>query len=308
MNQLVGLFVVASSLPLLWLALRNDTHDDEEVNFAEFGERTSATAGADLREVMLRARTVPRLLPPLVESIGQALYRVAPSGIAAALERSIYLCGMQGRISLTTLLVMKCATTIGGGGVALICVVNLDGILRWLLGAGSLVIGFSLVNIVLNGRSTRRQAEIRRCLPDVLDQMSVCVEAGLAVDAAMLRAAKTTGGPLAEELGRTIQDIRLGATRSTALSAMIERSDVADIRYFARALIQGEKTGVPIARVLRMQSEDARERRRQAAEEQAMKLPVKMLGPLMLCILPALFIVVLGPAIMSLIDSGLSGG
>lgn len=309
MNQLLGLLVLGSSLPLLWLALRSNHRDNGEVSFAEFGERTDDPDGTvDLHEVMLRARTVPRLMRPLIESLGQTLQRVAPSGIAAGIERSIYLCGLQGRVSVTTLLVAKFASTVAGFGIGLLCLVSFDGILQPVLAVGSVVVGFVAVNVVLNGRAARRQIEIRNSLPDVLDQMSVCVEAGLGFDAAMLRAAKTAGGPLAEELGRTIQDIRLGASRSAALTAMMDRSDVPEIRFFARALMQAEKTGVPIARVLRIQSEDARERRRQQAEEQAMKLPVKLLGPLMLCILPALFIVVLGPAIMSLIDTGLTGG
>jgi len=310
MTQFLGVLVLGSALPLLWLALRSrDRNGTGEITFAEFSTEPAATDGAvDLHEVVLQIRTVPRLLRPVLDSFGRTLQQFAPSSIAANLEKTVFLCGLQGRVSVTTLVLAKFASTVLGMLIGLVCLATFDGVLRIVMSVGSVVIGFFIVNIMLNGRASKRQTAIRHRLPDVLDQMSVCVEAGLGFDAAMLRAAKSAGGPLAEELGRTIQDIRLGASRSMALASLVERSDVPEIRLFARALMQAEKTGVPIARVLRVQAEDARERRRQLAEERAMKLPVKMLGPLMLCILPALFIVVLGPAIMSLLDSGFTGG
>ncbi len=313
MPQMIGLLVLVGALPLLWLALRSDRTPKEN----EDGEETPAWAIAaaqggasnavDLHDVVLQMRTIPRLFKPVMERFGKAIQRVTPGGIGSGLERAVNLCGLQGRVSVTTLLAAKAMTTIvgvlGGGYVFF----TWTGKKRFLV-AGALVwVGWAVVNILMNGRGKRRQTLIQHKLPDVLDQMSVCVEAGLGFDAAMLRAAKSCGGPLGEELGRTIQDIRLGASRSQALNALVDRSSVAEVRFFARALIQAEKTGIPMARVLRVQAEDSRERRRQIAEEKAMKLPVKMLGPLMVCILPALFIVVLGPAIMRIAESGLGG-
>jgi tight adherence protein C len=333
MPQLIGLGVLVAALPLLWLALRTDAPkgadpadrpeaDDHDTVPGRGGRDrarpaadqpawvTAAAEGrivnpVDLHDVMLQMRTIPRLVRPVLERFGKAVQRVTPGGIGASLERSIYLCGLQGRVSVTTLLAAKAISAAVGVAAAAYTFTTFNGIFRFLLTGGLLFIGWSLVNIIMNGRGKERQTSIQRKLPDVLDQMSVCVEAGLGFDAAMLRAAKSAGGPLGEELGRTIQDIRLGASRSQALNSLVQRSSVPEVRLFARALMQAEKTGIPVAKVLRIQAEDARERRRQLAEESAMKLPVKMLGPLMLCILPALFIVILGPAIMSIATSGL---
>lgn len=313
MPQLIGLLALFGALPLLWLALRSDRGPDTPSG----GEETPAWAAAagrsqgsavDLHDVVLQMRTIPRLFKPVMERFGKVVERVTPGGIGAGLEQSINLCGLQGRVSVGTLLAAKAMTSVAGLMLAGYIFLTWTGVLRWVLTGAALFVGWSVVNILMNGRGNRRQQLIMNRLPDVLDQMSVCVEAGLGFDAAMLRAAKSAGGPLAEELGRTIQDIRLGASRSDALNALVARSSVQEVRFFARALIQAEKTGIPMAKVLRVQAEDSRERRRQRAEERAMKLPVKMLGPLMLCILPSLFIVVLGPAIMKIAESGLGGG
>ena len=251
-------------------------------------------------------RTVPRLVRPVLERFGKVVQRFTPGGIGSSLERSIYLCGLQGRVSVTTLLAAKFISTVGGARPSASTrssrsPASSDWLLTRRRCSSS---GFFLVNILMNGRGIEApDRSIQHKLPDVLDQMSVCVEAGPrlrrrhAAGRQELRGARS-----ARSSGRTIQDIRLGASRSMALTSLVERSSVPEVRLFARALIQAEKTGIPVAKVLRVQAEDARERRRQMAEEKAMKLPVKMLGPLMLCILPALFIVILGPAIMSIVE------
>jgi tight adherence protein C len=316
-QQLLGLLILSSSLPLLWLALRQggpgrdeatETGDPDKPVWADPAQRRAAEEALDLHDVMSQMRTVPRLMQTMAGTFGDRLRRFAPGSMHGKLQRSINMAGLQGRLSANVLLAAKFLTTILGLVLGVLCMATFDGKARWLLGVGFVAMGFFLVNILVDGRGSKRQHAIASRLPDVLDQISVCVEAGLGFDAAMLRTAKSVGGPLGEELGRTIQDIRLGASRATALNSLVERSSVPEVRLFARALIQAERSGIPIARVLRAQAEDARERRRQAAEEAAMKLPVKMLGPLMLCILPALFIVILGPAALTLMNSGLTGG
>ena len=131
--------------------------------------------------------------------------------------------------------------------------------------------------------------------------MTIAVEAGLSFDSAMARAAKNGAGPLAEELARTLQDMQVGRTRRQAYTAMAERVDVPDLRRFVRSVIQADAFGVPVAGVLRMQASEMRLKRRQYAEEKAMQIPVKVVFPLMLCILPVLFIVLLGPAAMDIV-------
>jgi tight adherence protein C len=138
----------------------------------------------------------------------------------------------------------------------------------------------------------------------VLDQLTVCVEAGLGFDAALNRCVANNYNALADELGRTLQDIRLGAQRATAFRNLLDRTNVPELRLFVKALMQADKAGVPLARILRIQSDEVREKRRQAAEERAMKLPVLLIMPLVLCILPSLFLVIMGPAVIVMIEEG----
>ncbi len=138
-------------------------------------------------------------------------------------------------------------------------------------------------------------------LADTLDQMTIAVEAGLGFESAMARAGRNGKGPLAEELVRTLQDIAVGQPRRDAYLALAERTGVPDLRRFIRAVVQADAYGVSIADVLRTQAQEMRLKRRQRAEEKAMQIPVKVIFPLILCILPTLFIVLLGPAVLRII-------
>jgi tight adherence protein C len=169
------------------------------------------------------------------------------------------------------------------------------------------VLMFFAPDIVISARATERQRNILFALPDTLDQMTICMEAGLAFEAAMARASHSNSGPLAQEMVHTLQEIQVGVGRRDALSALAKRSDVTDLRHFVTAVLQAERYGVPIARVLNDQAAELRLRRRQRAEEAARKLPLKLIFPLILFIMPPLFIIVVGPAALQLMDS-LSGG
>ncbi|SDO20785.1 tight adherence protein C [Nakamurella panacisegetis] len=166
---------------------------------------------------------------------------------------------------------------------------------RYLLAVLVTVVAHFLPDLLLYSRGQERQAAMGLELADTLDQMTIAVEAGLGFEGAMLRAAKNGRGPLAEELIRTLQDMQLGQSRREAYLALANRTSVPDLRRFLRAVIQADLYGIAIAGVLRTQAHEMRMKRRQAAEEKAMKIPVKVIFPLMLCILPALFIVLLGP-------------
>jgi tight adherence protein C len=165
-------------------------------------------------------------------------------------------------------------------------------------------IGYLSTDFYLDKAASKRQTEIQHSLPDVLDQVSVYVEAGLGFDAALHRCAATNDHPLGDELARTLQDIRLGMPPTQALYGLLDRTDVQELRLFVRALVQAERSGIPIARVLLVQSDEVREKRRQAAEERAMKLPVLLIMPLVLCILPSLFTVIMGPAVLRMVREG----
>jgi tight adherence protein C len=157
-------------------------------------------------------------------------------------------------------------------------------------------------DILLRNYAEKRRTAIKLELPNALDQMLISVQAGLGFETAMARAGETGKGPLADELVRTLQDIQVGRSRKEAYVALAQRVDVPDLRSFVRAVVQADTYGIAIAKVLQSQAQVMRVKRRQQAEEHAMKMPVKMLFPLIFSILPALFIVVLGPTMMSIMD------
>lgn len=160
----------------------------------------------------------------------------------------------------------------------------------------AVVAGFFAPDMLLYQKAYNRADRMRKELPDALDLLTISVEAGLAFDAAMSQVARQTEGPLAEEFFRVLQEMQIGMGRIDAFRAMAERTDVDDIRTFVTALVQADAFGIPIANVLRIQAKEMRLKRSQRAEEQAQKVPVKILFPLIFCILPALFIAVIGPA------------
>jgi tight adherence protein C len=157
-------------------------------------------------------------------------------------------------------------------------------------------------NVVLFDKAQRRSDRIRRDLPNALDMLTISVEAGLGFDAALAQVARNTEGPLADEFFRVLQEMQIGMGRTEAIRALGDRTSVPDLRSFTTAMVQADKFGIPIAEVLRIQAREMRLKRRQRAEEMAQKVPVKILFPLIFCIMPTLMVVILGPAIIQLLD------
>ncbi len=164
------------------------------------------------------------------------------------------------------------------------------------------VIGFFLPDLVLRQQSDRRQEKIRNTLPDILDTLTVSVEAGLGFDAALAQISRYARGPLAGEVARVLQEMQIGRSRVDALRALAQRTNVVELRSFCAIVVQATELGVPIANVLREQAKEMRLRRRQRAEELAQRVPIKMLFPLIFCLFPALFIVVLGPGLINILN------
>jgi tight adherence protein C len=165
------------------------------------------------------------------------------------------------------------------------------------------VVGYFVPDLLLYSRGIERQAAIGLELPDTLDQMLIAVEAGLGFEAAMTRAGENGKGPLADEFIRTLQDMRVGMSRKHAYQALSGRTNVPDLNAFIRAVVQADAYGISISSVLRTQAKEMRIKRRQWAEEKAMQIPVKVLFPLMLFILPVLFIAVLGPTVITVLTN-----
>ncbi|WP_416953139.1 type II secretion system F family protein [Nocardioides sp. T5] len=171
-----------------------------------------------------------------------------------------------------------------------------------LITAGFAAFGYVLPNVLLKNAGDKRESLMRNSLPDAIDLLTISVEAGLGFDAAVARVAKNTSGPLAQEFSRLLQEMQLGIGRQEAMRAMGERTSLPDLKSFCLAMVQADSLGIPIARVLRIQSHEMRTKRRQRAEEAAQKVPVKILFPVIFFILPTIFIVVIGPVFLSMGD------
>jgi tight adherence protein C len=216
--------------------------------------------------------------------------------VLARLDRQLALAGRPAGWTLDRVVLVKLILPVVSAAAGLLFVGATPSAGRIVLAAVVTVGAFFVPDLLLLSRGQERQKKIGLELPDTLDQMTIAVEAGLGFEAAMQRAAKNGAGPLAEELTRTLQDMQLGQSRRDAYMALADRTTVSELRRFLRAVIQADVYGISIADVLRTQATEMRLKRRQRAEEKAMKIPVKVIFPLMLCILPALFIVILGPA------------
>lgn len=174
---------------------------------------------------------------------------------------------------------------------------------RLVLTAAGLVVGFFGPNLYLYQLGYDRAQRLQRDLPDALDLMTISVESGLGFDAAVQQVALNTDGPLAEEFARMLREMQLGMGRSEALRSLGDRTNVDDIRSFVSAMVQADSFGVPVSQVLRVQSAEMRVKRRQRAEQKAQQVPVKITIPLIFCILPALFVAVMGPAVINILDN-----
>jgi tight adherence protein C len=229
--------------------------------------------------------------------LGWLALRLSPSGVNAKLRHRLDLAGNPGRWTPDRVLAVK--------GLGLV-VLGALGVLFGLPSLGPVIIcaalggaiGFYLPDVLLYNSGQKRQARIAAAMPDALDMLTVCVEAGLGFDAALAQVARNTGGPLAAEFARALQEMQIGAARTQVLRAIVDRTSVTELRAFISALIQAAELGVPVAQVLREQAKEMRVKRRQRAEEKAQKVPVKILFPLIFCLFPALFVVILGPGMI----------
>ena len=187
--------------------------------------------------------------------------------------------------------------------LALTAVTGTSLTVRIVLVAGATAVGWLGPNLFLYQKVYDRSKRMQRELPDAIDLMTISVESGLAFDAAVQQVARNTEGPLADEFSRVLREMQIGQGRAAALRGLADRTEVDDVKSFVTAMIQADSFGIPIANVLRIQSSEIRTKRRQRAEEQAQKVPVKITVPLIFCILPTLFIAVMGPAVIHIIDS-----
>ncbi len=245
--------------------------------------------------------TSERIITPLVGLARRAGKRLAPSGSITRLTRNLELAGNSPGWSLDRILTLKGVGLVVGLVVGLIFLsAGFVGVMIMLALA---VAGFFLPDLLVYNTAIKRQETLQRGLADALDLLTLCVEAGQAFNAALLQVSRAVGGPISSELGRVLGEIQIGKSRADAFADLASRTTAPEIRTFVTALTQADRLGVPLGSVLREQAKEMRLIRRQRAEEQAQKVPVKILFPMLMFVFPALFIVLLGPGAIQVMDS-----
>lgn len=241
-------------------------------------------------------------VPPLYRRFAALTRRLTPAQYGNGLQRRLDLAGNPRSWGADRVLALKgIGLTLGVLLGLLVGAKHGLGVLFFpIIGAA---LGFYVPDLWIRNLGEHRQQELLLGLPDAIDMMTVCVEAGLGFDSALARVARNLEGPIASEWARVLQEMQFGKSRTDALRAMLERTDVSELRTFVSSIVQSSELGISVGDVLREQSNEMRIRRKQRAEEQAQKLPVKLLFPLLLCMLPALFVVVIGPAAMNIVHT-----
>jgi tight adherence protein C len=280
--------------------------DPIQERLAEFSVRDEPMT---LEEIELSQAFYQRIILPLFNRIGQLSSRFTPQATLENARKRLEMAGNPMQMDPAFFLAMRSVLAVVFGGLILLVFMLTGRNLAQglLLAAVFTGVGFYFPDLWLGSRIGRRKKGIFRAMPDALDLLTICVEAGLGFDAAMSKVHEKWDNDLALELGRVIQEIRLGKLRRDALRDMADRLGVAELTSFVAAVIQSEQLGVSMAKVLRIQSDQMRVRRRQMAEEEAHKAPIKMVFPIALLIFPSLLILLLGPAAILLLRSPMAG-
>jgi tight adherence protein C len=248
-----------------------------------------------------RLRFRERVLVPATASLAGMVLRLNPRVTLESISTRLLSAGMGRSITPTAFLAMKGAGALGGGFVGFaLGTATAGAAIGFVLGFALAAAGFIVPGFVVSARGRKRREEIRAQLPDALDLLAVSVEAGLGFDGAISKLTEHMDGPLADEFALALGEMRIGESRQNALTKMMKRVDTPEFSAFVRAIIQADQLGISLGRILKVQASDTRNRRQLAAEERAMKAPIKMLFPTVIFIFPAMFIVVLGPAFMNL--------
>lgn len=301
---IVVLLVVAG---LVYIGFRDDRKRDPlQERLAEFGDRDEMPESLEQIELSLSFRD--RVLIPILRRIADIVTRFTPQKQLDETRKLIDLAGMAGSMEPTTFFVLRIGATIGLGLAAFMVFFVLspqsNGLMYVVAGAA---LGYFFPLLWIRSKISRRQDGIIKALPDALDLLTIAVEAGLGFDQAMGKVYEKWDNDLAIAFGRVLREIQLGKLRREALRDMSERMDVPDVTSFVAAVIQADQLGVSMTKILRVQSDQMRVKRRQRAQEKAHQAPVKMMIPMVLLIFPSLWIVLLGPAIIFLLTSGALG-
>jgi tight adherence protein C len=241
-----------------------------------------------------------RAMEPMRESMARWVLKVNPRTSMEAISLKLLGAGLGRRLTPTSFLALKGGFAVGGALLGVLFSSMAGSATGLLFTVGLAAAGFFGPDYFVNLKARSRRERIKADLPDALDLLAVSVEAGLGFDGAIAKITEHMEGPLADEFSLTLGEMRIGESRQDALKRMADRVDAPELSSFTRAIIQADQLGTSLGRILRVQAADSRLRRQAAAEEKAMKAPIKMLFPTVLFIFPAIFLVILGPAFMNL--------
>lgn len=307
----VGLLIVGGAAALVYIGMRQPATNDDRALLERLDEFNQRGEQVDLEKIELSLPFQERIIFPMARKLGDIAVKFTPQNAMRSISRNLELAGNPGRMDPTIFLALQFIISV----VLLIVliIVFTVGQSDWpvgqkiLMAAGGAVIGFYLPQLWLTSKIQARQKEIRKAMPDALDLLTICVEAGLGFDAALSKVSEKWESELSLAFSRVIQEVQLGKIRREALRDMADRIGLAEMTSFVAAVIQSEQLGVSLAKVLRIQSDQMRVKRRQLAEEEAHKAPIKMLLPMAGLIFPALFISLMAPAALRLMNSAMAG-
>jgi tight adherence protein C len=293
--------IAAGAILLIFIGFAgNSPADPVQQRLSQLGSMQAR----NLEELELQQPFAERTLKPLVARLSGTMARITSQSFAERTEKQLALAGNPGNMRVSDWLGIKAVAAVVGAVIGALVIGGLllgGGVMILLLAVVGLLFGYTIPEFWLGGRVKKRQHAILLGIPDSLDLLTISVRAGLGFDAALGKVVEKLKGPLTEEFRRALAEVRVGKARRDALRDIVPRTEVPALTNFIGAIIQAEQLGVSISKVLQVQSEQLRIERRQRAEEMAAKAPIKMLFPLVGCIFPSLFIVILGPAIILIV-------
>ena len=293
---IIGL-VLLIAVVLVVVGLRNTQGVDPlEERLAEFAERGEL---ASLHDIEMSQPFLERIIIPMANKLGEVALRITPQKALDQIQRKLEMAGNPRGIEPTTFFAARFILAVFLGGMMLLVYRGEPfSLMNFLIIIGTTVFGFIMPNMLIDSKIARRQDSVRKALPDALDLLTICVEAGLGFDAAMRKVADKWDNELSIAFSRALQEMQLGKLRREALRDMAERIGASEFESFVAAVIQSEQLGVSMAKILRIQADDMRVRRRQRAEQAAQRAPELMLLPMAFLIFPTIMIIMMGPAVL----------
>ncbi len=307
---IIAVLVIVIAFALIYAGSRVPEQEEDPLA-ARLAELSQRGESFTLEELEMSQPFAERVVYPLMRKLGEVASKFTPQNVLQQTQRRLELGGNPGRVDAATFLATRFIVAgVFSGFLFIVFAISpnsqpLSRSVLIILGAAA--VGFYFPALWLQSRIDRRQKEIRKAMPDALDLLTICVEAGLGFDAAMSKVHEKWDNELSMSFGRAIREIQLGKLRREALRDMAERIGIPEMTSFVAAVIQSEQLGVSMAKVLRIQSDQMRVKRRQRAEEEAHKAPIKMIFPMAIFIFPSIFIVLMTPAAIRFMQSPLFG-